>query len=122
MTKIVFYKFGDSFWGFEEQGHAGLDVEGEDILCASLSAITMFVVNAIEVVYASDVKYEVDEDAACIRVSTCSTLPEFEADEKKRYAISGLFTAHYNQLKLLLEEFPDLLKVDVVEKKYEHNN
>ena len=67
MTKVVFFKSNDSFWGFEEQGHTGFDASGNDILCSAISAMTMLVINAIEVAYASDVDYEIDEEAGtCI--------------------------------------------------------
>ena len=32
MTKVVFFKSGDNYWGFEEQGHSGFASSGEDIL------------------------------------------------------------------------------------------
>ena len=37
MTKVVFFKSKDVFWGFEEQGHAGFAEQGEDIVCSALS-------------------------------------------------------------------------------------
>ena len=34
MTKVVFYKSNDIYWGFEEQGHSGFASSGDDILCS----------------------------------------------------------------------------------------
>ena len=48
MTKIVFYKTGDTFWGFEEQGHTGYGTAGDDVLCAAISSMTMLIINSIE--------------------------------------------------------------------------
>ena len=121
MTKVVFFKSGDNYWGFEEQGHSGFAASGEDILCSAISAMTMLVINAIEVAYASDVDYEIDEETANVRVSSCSALPEYEQDERKRYAISGLIMAYYYQLTDLVEEYYDYLDVEVVEKKFDGN-
>ena len=45
MTKVVFFKSGDNYWGFEEQGHSGFASSGEDILCSAISAMTMLVIN-----------------------------------------------------------------------------
>ena len=59
MTKIIFYRSNGIFWGFEEQGHTGYADAGEDILCSALSAMTMLIINTIEVSYASDVDYEI---------------------------------------------------------------
>ena len=48
-------------------------------------------------------------------------MPEYESDERKRYAISGLIMAYYYQLNDMLEEYYDYVDVDVIEKKFEGN-
>ena len=116
MTKIIFYRSNGIFWGFEEQGHTGYADAGEDILCSALSAMTMLIINTIEVSYASDVDYEIDDDDTRIVVTSRAALPEFEEDERKRYAISGLFMSYFYQLNDLVEEYYDYLEVDVIEK------
>ena len=121
MTKIVFFRSGGVYYGFEEQGHTGYASAGEDILCSALSAMTMLVINTIEVAYSSDVEYTVDEGATHIMVRSKSALLEFEEDERKRYAISGLIMAYYYQLIDLVEEYYDYLDVEVVEKKFDGN-
>ena len=113
MTKIVFFRSGGSFYGFEEQGHTGFADAGEDVLCAALSAMTMLIINTIEVAYASDVDYNIDEGATNIRVRSKAALAEFESDERKRYAVSGLFLSYYYQLNELIEEYYDHLDVEV---------
>ncbi len=113
MTKVVFFRSGGSFYGFEEQGHSGFADAGEDILCAALSAMTMLIINTVEVAYASDVDYSIDEGATNIKVRAKAALPEFEADERKRYAVSGLFMSYYYQLNELVEEYYDNLSVEV---------
>ena len=118
MTKIVFYRSNGVFWGFEEQGHTGYANEGEDILCSALSAMTMLIINTIEVSYASDVNYEIDDENTRIVVSSKAALPEFEEDERKRYAVSGLFMSYFYQLNELTEEYYKFLEVDVVDKDY----
>ena len=116
MTKIVFYRSGETFYGFEEHGHTGYGEAGDDVLCAAISSMTMLIINAIEISYAGDVEYTIDEDTADIKVIAKGALPENEEDEKKRYAISGLLAAYYYQLNDLLEEYYDYLDVDVIEK------
>ena len=113
MTKIVFFRSGGSFYGFEEQGHSGYADAGEDVLCAAISAMTMLIINTVEVAYASDVEYTIDEGATNIRVRSKAALPEFEDDERKRYAVSGLFLSYYYQLNDLVEEYYDFLEVEV---------
>ena len=115
MTKIVFHKWDNVFYGFSEQGHTGYGEAGSDPLCAAISAMTMLIINTIEVAYASDVDYTIDEETTDIKVIAHGALPEFEEDERKRYAISGLIQAYYYQLNDMLEEYYDFLDVDVVE-------
>ena len=114
MTEILFYRHNGKFWGFKENGHTGYASAGEDILCSALSAMTMLVVNACEIAYASDVDYEVDEGATRIEVSCREVLRS--KDEMKIYAVCGLFEAYYYQLNDLTEEYYDNLSVDVIEK------
>jgi uncharacterized protein YsxB (DUF464 family) len=102
MTKIVFYKTNDVFYGFEEQGHTGYGESGDDVLCAALSSMTMLILNAIEVAYASDVEYTIDEKTTDIKVIARGALSKFEKDDKKRYAVSGLIMAYYYQLNDLV--------------------
>ncbi len=118
MTKIIFYRSNGVFWGFEEQGHTGYADAGEDILCSALSAMTMLIINTVEVAYASDVDYEIDDEDARIVVSSRAALPEFEEDERKRYAVSGLFMSYFYQLNEMTEEYYKFLEVDVIDKDY----
>ena len=117
MTKIVFYKWDGAFWGFTEQGHTGFGEEGNDILCAALSAMTMLIINTIEVSYASDVEYSIDEKTTDIHLTVRGALEKYEPDERKRFAVSGLIQAYYYQLNDMLEDYYDFLDVEVVEKR-----
>ena len=118
MTKLVFYRSGGVFYGFKEQGHTGYGEEGDDVLCAALSAMTMLIINTIEVAYASDVDYDVNEGATRIVVRSKAALPEFEEDERKRYAVSGLFLSYFYQLNDMIEEYYDYLDVEVKDVEY----
>ena len=116
MTKITFYKSGGFYYGFEENGHTGYGESGEDILCSALSSMTMLIINAIEVSYASDVQYTIDEKTTDIKLICKSALPKYEKDEKKQYAVSGLIQAYFFQLMDLVEEYYDYLDVIEIEK------
>ena len=118
MTKVVFYRSNGVFWGFEETGHTGYGDAGEDILCSALSAMTMLIVNTVEIAYASNIDYDINEGATKIKVSSKAALPEFEDDERKRYAVSGLFMAYYYQLNDLTLEYGDFLNVEVIDRDY----
>jgi uncharacterized protein YsxB (DUF464 family) len=119
MTKVVFFRNNGIFYGFRETGHTGYGEEGDDVLCAALSAMTMLLINSINVVFAGELDYTVDEGATEIMVQSKSALPEFEEDERKRYAISGLFMSYYIQLNDLMEEYYKYLQVEVIDREYE---
>ena len=117
MTTITFYKADGFYYGFEEQGHTGYGESGEDILCSALSAMTMLIINAIEVTYQSNVDYTIDEETTDIRLIAKAALPEYEKDEKKQFAVSGLIQAYFYQLMDLTEEYYDYLDVKEIERK-----
>ena len=119
MTKIVFFRSGGVFYGFEEQGHTGYGEAGEDILCSAISAMTMFLINTAEVAYDSRVAYDIEEGDTRIRVRAKAALPEFESDDYKRYAVSGLFLGYYQQLSDMLEEYGDYLDVSIQDRPYD---
>ena len=116
MTTITFYKTGGFYYGFEEQGHTGFGDSGEDILCSALSAMTMLIINTIEVSYASTVDYSIDDKTTDIKLIAKSALPKYEKDERKQFAISGLIQAYFLQLMDLIEEYYDYLDVREVER------
>ena len=116
MTTITFYKTNGYYYGFEEQGHTGYGESGEDILCSALSSMTMLIINAIEVSYDCVVDYTIDEKTTDIRVIVKSALPEYEKDEKKQYAVSGLIQAYFFQLMDLVEEYYEYLDVKEIER------
>ncbi len=119
MTKVVFFRQNGVFYGFRETGHTGYGEEGNDVLCAALSAMSMLLINSINVVFDAELDYTVNEGATEIVAQSKSALPEHEDDEKKRYAVAGLFMSYYVQLNDLVEEYYDYLQVDVVDKEYE---
>ena len=116
MTTITFYKTNGFYYGFEEQGHTGFAESGDDVLCAALSSMTMLIINTIEVSYACDVEYTIDEETTDIRLIAKSALPKYEEDEKKQFAVSGLIQAYFFQLMDLVEEYYDYLDVREVER------
>ena len=119
MTKVVFFRNDGIFYGFRETGHTGYGEEGDDVLCAALSAMTMLLINSINVVFAGELDYTVDEGATEIMVQSKSAIPEFEDDDKRQHAISGLFMSYYIQLNDLVEEYYKFLQVEVIDKEYE---
>jgi len=58
-------------------------------------------------------KHSFIEDSAEITVKALCALEDSGAEEKKRYAVSGLFMGYYYQLNDLAEEYYDYLEVEV---------
>ena len=102
MTTITFFRSDGIFYGFEEKGHVGFGEYGSDPFCAMLSSITMYIVDAVEDVYRGKIQYDIDEENTTITVRSPSALPAFEADERVRYAVSGLFLTYYHMLEDML--------------------
>ncbi len=76
----------------------------------------MLIINAIEVSYACDVEYKIDEKTTDIRVIAKSAVPKYEKDEKKQFAVSGLIQAYFFQLMDLVEEYYEFLDVKEIER------
>lgn len=53
------YGTGNRITGFELTGHAGYGVEGEDIVCAAVSVLTISTVNSLEQL--AKVELDIDE-------------------------------------------------------------
>ncbi len=115
MTKITFLRKDGVFWGFHETGHTGFGEEGDDVLCAAISAMTMFILNTLEIAYDCRVDYTIDEETTDITVKCISAFPEHEKDERKRFAVAGLFEGYFHQLNDLVEEYDEYLDVDIEE-------
>ena len=111
MIHVSIGMWNEHIISIECKGHAGYAEAGSDIVCSAVSAMTMLIINAIEVTYASSVEYVIDEDTTDIKVTARGALPEFEADERKRFAIAGLIEAYFLQLNDMLEEYYDYLDV-----------
>ncbi|KLU73636.1 MAG: hypothetical protein RHS_0492 [Robinsoniella sp. RHS] len=48
MIKITVYKSSEVYRGFVAKGHAGYGEEGQDIICAAVSVLTVNAINSIE--------------------------------------------------------------------------
>ncbi|MBQ2988006.1 MAG: ribosomal-processing cysteine protease Prp [Clostridia bacterium] len=116
MTKVVFYKHNGVFYGFHEVGHAGYGEFGTDIICSALSAMTMLIINTIEVSWGVDVKFEMDEETTDITVTVKEALPEYASSDEKQYAVSGLIQGYFYQLMDMIEDYGDYIDVEEEEK------
>ncbi len=68
MTKAEFYLVGEKISGFKVCGHSGYAVEGEDIVCASVSSTVWMTVNGLENVVGAKVTYNVADADVTLKV------------------------------------------------------
>ena len=67
MTKVTFYQNSENQCvGFTSEDHAGYAQEGEDIVCAGISALVVNTVNSIEAFTKDEFTVDVDEASARI--------------------------------------------------------
>ena len=116
MTKVVFYKQDGVFYGFHEVGHAGYGEFGSDIICSALSAMTMLIINTIEVSWGVDVNFEIDEETTDITVTVKEALPKYASSDEKQFAVSGLIQGYFYQLMDMIEDYGDYIDVEEEEK------
>lgn len=70
MTRATFYQNSENQCiGFEVNGHAEYAQEGEDIVCAAISVLTINTINSIEAFTEDKFRVDVDEESASIRFS-----------------------------------------------------
>ena len=69
MTKITIFRNRDQvFSGFDCLGHAGYAEEGEDIVCAGISALVINTINSLGVYTKEKFSTDSDEETGMIRL------------------------------------------------------
>lgn len=73
MTKITIHKTGEKIVGFIIDGHTGFSNSGEDIVCASLSLLSITAINSLNIVAeidSRDMNYEINDELGYLKVRT----------------------------------------------------
>lgn len=73
MTKITIHKTDDKIVGFIVDGHTGFANFGEDIVCASLSLLSITAINSLNIVAGIDEKninYKINDELGYLKVRT----------------------------------------------------
>ena len=90
---------------FSVTGHSGLAPAPGDILCASVSAMTMLVINTVTEVFGADLDLVIEEETPLISARLVSV------PAKSASAVQGVFHGLKLQLEDLRETWPDYLRV-----------
>ena len=95
MTKLVVFKDGNHFTGFECSGHSGYSHQGEDIVCAAVSTAVQFCAGYLVKYYGNKVTLDVDDKNARITLRCnqnfteadrqISVLVDFANDVREQY-------------------------------------
>lgn len=108
MTEIIFYKNNKKvIKKFEVKGHADLNIEGKDVLCAAVSTLASHTIGAIQEFTGEPCENTVDEGNA--KVVFCVS-----SDEPCEIAKTFL-DAFASSAEELAYVYPDNLKVDYKE-------
>ncbi len=101
MIKASFKRRGGALYGFRVCGHSGYADEGADIVCAAVSAMTMYTVNLLGETFGLLIELGVDDSGADIELSLKQ---ESDIGDK----IIGAFKA---ELEALSQEYPQNILV-----------
>ncbi len=80
MIKSEFVISDNKILAFSVEGHSGLAPQGEDILCASVSAMTQLVINTLAEVVEANLDLSIEEEKAKIACRILSVSKERERE------------------------------------------
>lgn len=102
MIRIQLYKSGDDFLGFECRGHAGAGDAEYDLICNSVSVLTINTVNAIENLTEATFSEEENPEGGYLKVMLSSS---------KDHDAQLLIRAMLLGLEQIAENFPDYIRI-----------
>ena len=105
MNRASFTGRDGSVCGFRIAGHSGLAESGQDVLCASVSATAMLVINTLSESYDADLRLECNEETAVI---DCEIL---SVGERFAEASRLLLASYKRELEYYAESYPENIKV-----------
>ena len=105
MTTITFHMEGSRITGFDVSGHSGYAPEGEDIVCAAVSALTQGTLNGLLNVLKAPVDYHIDEKDGIL------TAALGEVPEGKRAGAQLLLETLVSALQMIEADYARFLRV-----------
>ena len=104
MTKCEFFTEGDRITGFTVSGHSGYSENGQDIVCAAISAVVTMAEATINDVCGAKAKVRVKDEDARITLMLPTSCDE---EETVQAALSGLMLTLLN----IKEDYEDYIEV-----------
>ncbi len=106
MTTVQFFKSNGQWIGYHASGHSGYGVEGEDIVCASISTALQMVATGLKDVKKLRPKVKISNDQAEM---DCQLVASVEQAQ-------DMLEMLYITILDLAKQYPKYLKLEVIEK------
>ena len=104
MTRCEFFTENDRITGFRVSGHSGYAEAGQDIVCASISAVVTMAEATINEVCGAKAKVRVKEEQASVSL----TLPvSCDEEESVQAVLAGMMIT----LCSIRDDYPDYVEV-----------
>ena len=104
MTRCEFFTENDRITGFSISGHSGYAENGQDIVCAAISAVVTMAEATINDVCGAKAKVRVKDEQARITLTLPTSCDE---EESVQAVLSGMLLTLIN----LREDYPDYIEV-----------
>ena len=104
MTKCEFFTEDDRITGFSVSGHSGYAENGQDIVCAAISAVVTMAEATINDVCGAKAKVRVKEEDARISLTLPTSCDE---EETVQAVLAGMMVTLCN----LRDDYPDYIEV-----------
>ena len=104
MTKCEFFTEGDRITGFTVSGHSGYAENGQDIVCAAISAVVTMAEATINDVCGAKAKVRVKEEDARITLTLPTSCDE---EDTVQAVLAGMLVTLCN----LRDDYPDYIEV-----------
>ena len=104
MTRCEFFTEGDRITGFTVSGHSGYAEQGQDIVCAAISAVVAMTEATINDICGAKAKVRVKDEQARITLTLPTSCDE---EETVQAVLSGMLVT----LLSLKEDYPDYIEV-----------
>ena len=104
MTKCEFFTEDDRITGFSVSGHSGYAENGQDIVCAAISAVVTMAEATINDVCGAKAKVRVKEEDARITLTLPASCDE---EETVQAVLAGMLVTLCN----LRDDYPDYIEV-----------
>ena len=108
MTKIVFHKRGEDFVRIVSEGHTGYAQQGEDIVCAALSALVQGAAIGILKVVGVKAEYRVNEEKGSLDL----VIPK-EIGTQEQHDCNVILGTLLASVKDLREGYSEYIEVEV---------